>query len=219
MEVIRGTQWNPKYLYIVTPILMMTMLVNQFLNLKSIDLFGIAIVASILTYPLSLIVCDVMTEVYGYVRTRKIIFLCLFLYVLSMLLVQMAVHFPPAPDYKNNEQYVLLFSSLPQIAIGGVLGYLGGELVNSMIMSRLKIKMEGKLFFFRALLSTGISQIVNCILFFGIGFWGIMSFQTILNSSLISIGLILLYEIIVLPLTYKIAATLKRLENVEYFDQ
>jgi queuosine precursor transporter len=218
-RIIRNEAWNPLYFAYLTPVLMMTMLVNQMLVLKSIDVFGLSIVASTITYPLSLIVCDIMTEVYGYKRTRKAIWLCLSLYVLSLAFTQLVVYWPPATDYANNDMFVAIFSNLPQIVLAGVLAYLAGELVNSYILSRLKTHTDGKLFYYRALLSTLISQALNCTIFFGIGFWGVMPFSAMVESWILSMVIILAYETLCLPITHKIANRLKQAEGVDYFDR
>lgn len=214
-------KWQPRYLHLLAPVLMMTMLVNQFLNVKTIDVFGMSMVASIITYPLSLIVCDILTEVYGYRRVRQLIWVCLIFYAANVAFVQMAVALPPAAEFKYNEGYVALFGQLPRIALGGVIGYLTGELINSWTLSKLKVKDAGRKGFFfykRALVSTLLSQTVNCVLFMVIGFAGVLSWGAIINSAVISVVIILGYEALVLPLTHKLAETLKKMEGVDYFE-
>lgn len=218
-RILRNEAWNPLYFAYVTPILMAAMLVNQMLVLKSIDVFGLSIVASTLTYPLSLIICDVMTEVYGFKRTRRAIWLCLSLYVLSLAFTQLVVYWPPAHDYALNDMYVAIFKSLPQIVLAGVLGYLTGELINSYVLSRLKTHTEGRWFYYRALASTVISQAVNCTIFFGIGFWGVMPISAMIESWVLSMVIILAYETLCLPITHRIATRLKQAEGVDYYDR
>lgn len=213
-----GQNWHPKYLHFAACVLGMVMLINQSLALKVVDFWGFSAVASTVTYPISLIVCDILTEVYGFRRTRQLIYTCLVMYVVCMLLTQLVVVLPPAPGYKLNPAYVSLFGQLPQIAVAGVLGYLSGELINSWIMARLKRRTDGQMFFYRALMSTLVSQIVNCFIFFGVGFWGTMGWETVVSSSFISVGIILVYEIFCLPVTHRLSLFLKRCEGVDYFD-
>lgn len=219
IQKIYGAAWTPKYLHFMACILMASMLINQTLALKTIDLMGLSLVASTITYPLSLIICDVLTEVYGFKRTRQLIYAGLALYITCMLLTQLVVALPPSPGYALNDSYVSVFRQMPQIAVAGTLGYLAGEVINSFIMSRLKQKTDGRLFFYRALMSTLLSQIVNCVIFFGVGFYGSMGFETILHSVGVSVALILGYELFCLPFTHRLALYLKRIEGVDYYDE
>lgn len=218
IQKLKNAEWTPRFLAYCTPVLMMTMIVNQMMVLKSINLFGLSIVASVITYPLSLIACDVITEVYGYKRTRRLIWLCLSLYALAMLFVQLAIALPPADDYINEDMFRALFGQLPLLAVGGILGYLAGELANSYIMSAFKNMTGGKYFYFRALGSTVISQFLCNLAFFSIGFWGTMGVKAVLTTTCIYVGLNVAYEILVLPLTHRIAQYLKKLEGVDYYD-
>jgi uncharacterized integral membrane protein (TIGR00697 family) len=213
-----GALWRPQYMHYPACVLAMIMLVNQTLALKVVDFWGFSAVASTVTYPISLVVCDILTEVYGFRRTRQLIYTCLVMYVVCMLLTQFVAALPPAPEYQLNPAYLSLFSQLPQIAVAGVMGYLAGELINAWIMSHLKRRTDGELFFYRALLSTLVSQTINCLIFFGVGFWGTMGWETVVTSSVISVIIILGYEIFCLPLTHRISLFLKRLEGVDYFD-
>ncbi len=218
IKKVYNQDWTPKYIHYVAVVLMMSMLANQFTALKFIDVFGFSMIASYLTYPISLVVCDVLSEVYGFRRTRKLLYVCMALYALNVALVQMVIHLPPAADYQNNEMFSSLFGQLPRIVFAGILGYATGELLNSYVMSRVKHWTDGKHFFFRALFSTGISQILNCIIFFGIGFWGIMPVSAILENVAIGVFIILGYEALVLPLTMQICKWLKAKEGVDHFD-
>ena len=219
MQKIVGETWTPKYMAYFAPILMMAMMINQFMNLKVINLFGLPVLASVLTYPISLMIGDLLTEVYGYKRTRWLICVCLLLIVVTMGFIQLAVYWPPAADYKYNEIYKTLFKQLPNLALATIVGYLTGELLNAFVMSRLKSKAGGRFFYFRALASTAFSQIICGFIFFLVAFGTTMSVKIMVSSTLTAVALNLAYEVFFLTFTTMAVRKLKSLEGVDYYDR
>jgi uncharacterized integral membrane protein (TIGR00697 family) len=197
---------------------MALMLITNILNLKFINVVGISVIASQITYVLSLILADIMAEVYGYRRVRRLLYVGLGFLILYAVCLQIAVWMPPAKDYRSDEAFRAIFSQTPRIALASIVAYFVTELVNSYIMSRLKVGLQAKYFYGRAVISVAIAQIVNVIAFFGIAFAGVMTFRLIVQAGSTAWIIVMLCELFVLPVTKKFAFFIKHLEGVEHFD-
>jgi hypothetical protein len=138
--------------------------------------------------------------------------------VLYAVSLQIAVWMPPADGYQNDSAFHDIFSKAPRIAIASIIAYFVTELTNSYVMSRLKIKFSAKYFLGRAVVSVGIAQIVNVVAFFGIAFAGVMSLKGIAQAGSVAWIIVMLCEVVVLPVTRKLAWSVKNIEGVEHFD-
>jgi len=128
------------------------------------------------------------------------------------------VRLPPAHDFAGDREFRAVFSQTPRIAFASISAYFATELVNSFVMSRLKVRLAAKYFYGRATTSVAIAQVVNAITFFGIAFAGVMSMQLVLSAGAVSWVTVMVCELVVLPLTKQIAVQVKRYEGVEHFD-
>jgi uncharacterized integral membrane protein (TIGR00697 family) len=213
-----GDSWQPKYLSYGAMSIMGFMLITNVLNLKFIDVFGLPVIASELTYIISLILSDVMAEVYGYKRVRRLLYVGLAFLVIYAVFVQIAVYLPPAPGYEGDAAFKAVFSAAPRIVLASIVAYFVTELTASFVMSRLKIFFRVKYFYGRALASVGLAQLINGVVFFTIAYAGEMSFATIAKACAVSWTIVMGCEAIMLPLTKKLAWILKEYEGVEHFD-
>jgi uncharacterized integral membrane protein (TIGR00697 family) len=213
-----GDNWQPQYLAYFGMSLVGLMLTTSVLNLKFIDVLGVTLIGSELTHIFSLILADVMAEVYGYRRVRRILYMSIVILALYALAVQIMVALPPAASYTHNAEYSTVLSATPRIVIASILSYLVAELINSYIMSRLKVALTARHFYGRALLSVGSAQAVNGAMFFGIAYCGNMPLGAILSAATASWFMVIGTELLILPLTKKLSDRFKSLEGVEHFD-
>jgi uncharacterized integral membrane protein (TIGR00697 family) len=218
LEIAIGDTWHPKLLPYFAMAMMGLMLITNVLNLKFVNIGGISVIASLITYVLSLILADIMAEVYGYRRVRRLLYVGLCFLVLYAVSLQIAVWMPPANGYQNDSSFHDIFSQAPRIAIASIIAYFVTELTNSYVMSRLKIKYSAKYFLGRAVVSVGSAQIINVVAFFSIAFAGVMSLKGIVQAGSVSWIIVMLCELFVLPVTKKFAWIVKNIEGVEHFD-
>lgn len=218
LRIAIGDTWEPRALPYFAMLLMALMLITNVLNLKFVTVFGFSVIASLITYALSLVLADIMTEVYGYRRVRRLLWVGLACLVLYALFVQAAVLLPPASDYAGNSAFVSVFAQAPRIVVASIIAYFVTELANSIVMSRLKIRLRAKFFYGRALASTAIAQAINVAAFFGIAFAGVMPLSLIISVSVFSWIAVLGCEVLVLPITKKFAHAVKQYEGVEHYD-
>jgi queuosine precursor transporter len=214
-----GDTWHPKLLPYFALSMMALMLITNILNLKFINVAGFSIIASQIPYVLSLVLADVMAEVYGYRRVRRLLYLGLGALVFFAVCLQLAVIAPPAMDYPNNDAFRTIFAQTPRIVAASIVAYFVTELTNSYVMSNLKIRFRANYFYGRAIASVGVAQLVNGITFFAIAFAGIMPITLIASAAAFSWIITMITEVVVLPLTKQLAQAVKRHEGVEHFDR
>jgi uncharacterized integral membrane protein (TIGR00697 family) len=218
LRVAIGDTWHPRLLPYFGMAMMGLMLITNVLNLKFVDVGGVSVIASQITYVLSLILADIMAEVYGYRRVRRLLYVGLGFLILYAVSLQCAVWMPPAKDYPNNQAFHDVFSQTPRIAVASITAYFVTELANSYIMSRLKIRFSARYFYARAVISVALAQIINVMAFFGVAFAGVMSLKLIAQAGCTAWIIVMLCEIFVLPVTKKFAFAVKSLEGIEHFD-
>lgn len=195
-----------------------TMLVSNTVAVKIIDLGGLQMPAGIICFPIAYIFNDVFVEVYGYEKTRSVIwfgFACLAfmagMYFLATLL-------PPAPIWQDEEAFGRLFGMTPRIAMASFVGYLVGSFLNAFVMSRMKVLTHGRHLWSRIIGSTIVGEAGDSILFNIVAFSGIFDFRQILFLGCSSFLLKTLYEVVATPLTYLVANWLKRVEMTDKYD-
>lgn len=179
---------------------------------------GITLPAAVILFPITYIFGDIFTEVYGFRSARTIIwlgFVCSFLAV-TVYLITIAL---PHPGYwENQEAYAVVMGTTPRVALASFVGYLFGEFSNSMILSKLKVKTEGRKLWLRTILSTVVGEGFDSVIFIVISFWGTMENSVVLRMILFQYLFKVCYEILFTPVTYAVVKWLKKKENVDTFD-
>ena len=219
LQVVVGDSWHPKLLPYFAMCLMALMLITNVLNLKVLDIHGYTILSSSLTYVFSLVLTDIIVEVYGYRRVRRLVYVglsCLAFYALCM---RLAVHLPAPPADPMNPHFVTLFGQAPRLVIASLTAYFAVELINSFVMSRLKVRFRARYFFGRALVAVGLAQAVDCLIFFSIAFAGTMPLATWGKWAIDGWPIVVGCEVIILPLTRRLAIYVKSYEGVEHYDR
>jgi uncharacterized integral membrane protein (TIGR00697 family) len=207
-----------KYFHIVSGIFVATLLISNTIAVKIISVGSFAVPAGILCFPLSYIFGDILTEVYGYERSRSVIWTGFFSLGLMSLFYLLAEFLRPAPFWNNQNAFELILGQAPRIAIASLIGYWVGEFTNSYVLSRMKIWTNGKFLWTRTVGSTVAGQAVDTIMFNIVAFVGLFSTSNLIDIIITGYILKVLYEVIATPLTYKIVGFLKRVENEDKFD-
>lgn len=211
--------WTPKYLDIVASIFVTALLVSNLAAQKLFSLGPFIFTAGILVFPVNYIFGDVLTEVYGFNRARRVIYCGLFANVFMALVLYAAIYLPPAPGWNLQEAFSSIFHLVPRVVLGSILGYVAGELVNSLVLSLLKIRTKGRHLWVRTITSTIAGQFVDTVIFVLVAFTGVVP-QSIILSAILSAWLFkVFYEALATPLTYFVVNKLKRLEGVDHFDR
>lgn len=212
-------EWSPKHYAPLVGLFCALYMTTQALASKIADFHGLYVSVAIIIFPLCAIITDLLTEVYGFNRARKALWTVLGCTALQALFTVAAVNIPAAPFWDNQEAYASVFALAPRIALAGGLAWIVGELVNSFIMSKMKLLQNAHGTALRFIGSTVVGQLLDTIVFLGVGFWGVFTPEQLFSMLLVQWGAKVLYEVVALPLTVPLSKWLKRLEGVEHFDR
>jgi len=176
--------------------------------------------AGVLFFPLSYVIGDILTEVYGYARARRAIWTGFAALAFMAFMAWIVVALPPAPGWKDQAAYEAVFGNSWRIVLASMLGFWAGEFANSVVLAKLKLRDNGKRMGLRFVASTFIGQGLDSLIFYPVAFYGLDGwpndalFQTVLSQWAIKTG----WEIILLPVTIAIVVALKRREGVDLYD-
>ena len=177
--------------------------------------------AGILFFPVSYVLGDVLTEVYGYARARRCIWagFCATLFMAFMSFVVVAL--PPAPEWKNQAAYETIFGQVPRIVFASVAAFWAGEFANSFVLARMKIWTKGKHLWTRTIGSTVVGQGVDSLIFYPLAFWGAEGWTNALVIKVLVTQWVLKvsWEALLTPATYAVVAFLKRREGIDVYDE
>jgi len=175
-----------------------------------------------LFFPLGYIFGDVLTEVYGYARARKVIWAGFGAMIFASLMAWVIVHLPPSPAEPFNTQVQpaveILFGNTWRIVVASIVAFWAGDFINSFVMAKMKIWTAGKWLWTRTIGSTVIGQGVDSLIFYPIAFAGIWTFDTLLAVVLFNWGFKITVEVVMTPATYFVVNKLKQLEHEDYYD-
>jgi queuosine precursor transporter len=175
--------------------------------------------AGVLFFPLSYVFGDILTEVYGYSRTRRVIWAGFGAMAFASIMATIVVAMPPAPSWNDQSAFATVFAQTPRIAAASIIAYLIGEFVNSFVLAKMKVADDGKRMGWRFVASTVCGQGVDSLIFYPLAFAGIWKMELLVTVILAQWGLKVLVEIVFLPITIRIVNALKRAEQEDYFDR
>lgn len=175
--------------------------------------------AGILFFPLSYVLGDVLTEVYGYGRARRVIWAGFGAVTFMAVMAWVVVALPPADIWTGQEAYEEVFGLTPRIVFASILAFWAGELANAFVMSRMKVWSKGKHLWQRTIGSTVVGQGVDSLLFYPIAFLGVWQSGAVVTVLLTNYVLKVLWEALLTPVTYQVVGALKRVEGVDIYDE
>lgn len=186
---------------------------------KLIDLWGLILPAAVFIFPLSYITGDVLTEVYGYSRARRVIWLGFFCNAIVVLFVWIGQVLPPAVFWDGQAAYVRILGYTPRLLAASFLAYLVGEFANAFVLAKLKIATQGKWLWLRTIGSTLVGQGLDSAIFITLAFAGAIPGKGLFVAIITQWLAKSLYEALVTPLTYAAVNFLKRKEGIDTYDR
>ena len=177
--------------------------------------------AGLLFFPISYVFGDILTEVYGYARARKVIWAGFAGLAFASVMATVVVALPPAPFWKHQDAYEIAFGTTWRIAAASMFAYFCGEFVNSYVLAQMKILTEGRWLWTRTIGSTIVGEAVDSALFYPLAFYGggIIPDDKLPAVMLAQFLGKVAVEVVFTPVTYKVVAVLKRAENEDYYDR
>jgi uncharacterized integral membrane protein (TIGR00697 family) len=186
---------------------------------KLVDLFGFILPAAILIFPLSYIVGDVLTEVYGYRTARRVIWLGFFCNLVAVVAIWIGQVLPPAPFWDAQSAYERILGYTPRLLVASFLAYLMGEFANAFVLAKMKIATRGRWLWSRTIGSTLVGQALDSLVFMTLAFVGTIPFS-ILGKAIVTQWLAKsIYETLATPFTYMVVNFLKRKEGMDTYDR
>lgn len=190
-------------------------------NLLATKVFAIGekitLPCAVLVFPISYILNDCFTEVYGYRKARLVIWLGFAMNFLVVLLGGIAVLLPAASFWQGGEHFNFVFAMAPRIAIASLLAFLVGSTLNSLVLSKMKVASKGRGFGWRAIVSSLVGELCDSLIFMPIAFWG-TPLKTLAWMMLVQVSFKVLYEIVILPVTNAVVKRLKTFEGEDVYD-
>lgn len=172
-----------------------------------------------LFFPLSYLAGDVLTEVYGYARSRKVVWAGFASLAFASFMSFVVVHMPPAPGWQGQEVIEAAFGSTWRISLASLCGYFCGEIMNSFTLAKLKVRTEGRFLWIRTIGSTIVGEACDTVVFYPLAFYGVWSNELLatvmVGNYIIKVG----WEVLATPLTYVVVGALKRAENEDFYDR
>ena len=177
--------------------------------------------AGVLFFPISYVFGDILTEVYGYARSRRVIWAGFGGLAFASFMAWVVVALPPAPFWQNQAAYEIAFGSAPRIALASLIAFVCGEFVNAYILAKMKIWTSGRWLWTRTIGSTIFGEGVDSLLFYPLAFYGGGLIPDHMLPGIMLAQFIgkVAVEIVFTPVTYRIVAALKRAEHEDYYDR
>ena len=179
-----------------------------------IGIFG----AGILFFPLSYVLGDVLTEVYGYARARRVVWTGFAAVAFMAFMAWVVVAMPPAPGWEGQAAYEAVFGLTPRIVLASMIAFWAGELANAAVMAKMKVWTAGKHLWSRTIGSTVVGQGVDSVIFYPVAFLGIWTTEQVITVMITNYILKVVWEAVLTPVTYGVVGALKRAEGVDVYD-
>ncbi len=209
---------EPKYYDVFTGLFVAVLLISEVTSTKLVSIGSIQTAGAIILFPISYIFSDVLTEVYGYARARRVLWIGFGTVLLQAVVLMLVQRMAPAPSWHNQEAYSVILGFVPSISLASVLAYWVRGFANDFTLAKLKLLTKGKYLWTRTIGSTVVGQLVDSFLFIGIAFYGIIPTPIVMQIAWTQYLLKLAYETIATPITYFVVNKLKQAEGLDVFD-
>jgi uncharacterized integral membrane protein (TIGR00697 family) len=217
-----------RWLPTVTAVFVTSLILSNIIAVKLVSVGPFFVPAAILIFPISYIFGDVLTEVYGYARARRVIWIGFACNLLAVIIIWLSIQLPPAPFWSagalesarsSQQAYQAILGFAPRLLAASFVAYLFGEFLNSFVMAKMKIATRGRYLWSRTIGSTLVGQLADSGIFILLAFYGTIP-SAALGPMIFTQWLMKsAYEALITPFTYRVVNYLKRVENEDYYDR
>lgn len=179
---------------------------------------AVAFGAGILFFPLSYVLGDVLTEVYGYARARRVVWVGFAASVFAAGMAAVVVAMPPAADWTGQDALAAVMGQAPRIFAASIMAFWAGEFANAFVLARMKVWTQGRHLWTRTIGSTVVGQGVDSLIFYPLAFLGVWETKLVLTVMVTNYLMKVLWEVLLTPVTYKVVGFMKRSEGLDVFD-
>lgn len=203
---------------VLTSIFITCLLLSNIIAGKLITLWGVVLPAAVIIFPITYLLGDIFTEVYGYERTRLVIWLGFAANILMSAIMVITIALPYPGFWTNQAAYETVLGFTPRLVFASLLAYLAGEFSNAFVLSKVKILTRGRFLWIRTIGSTLLGQALDTVVFITVAFVGLIPSSVLLGMILAQYIWKVLYEVVATPLTYLVVGWIKRKEGIDTFD-
>ena len=189
------------------------------LETKQLSFGPVNLTAGIIVFPVSYIINDVVCEVWGYQRTRMLIWMGFAMNFFFVIMGAIADWIPGAPYWHGEEGFHVIFGLAPRIALASFIAFIAGSFINAYVMSRMKLSSGGSNFSTRAILSTVFGEATDSVIFFPLALGGVIPWEEMPSLVITQVTLKTVYEILVLPVTIRVVKFTKEHDHEDVYDQ
>lgn len=204
---------------VIAALFVTTLITANITAVKLVGFFGLVLPAAVIVFPVSYILGDVLTEVYGYRAARHVIWLGFFCNLLAVIAIYLGGLLPAAPIFDAQEAYERILGYTPRILAASFLAYLVGEFANAIVLAKMKVATNGRFLWSRTIGSTLVGQGLDSLVFIVLAFAGTIPASAMLAAVLTQWVVKSLYEALATPLTYLVVNRLKRSEGIDAYDR
>lgn len=208
-----------RYLGTLSVFFVAVLLISNIASTKIVQFGWLTFDGGTLLFPLSYIFADILTEVYGFARSRRVIWLGFFCAFIMSAILYIVGALPPAADWGNQSAYDAILGQAPRIVLASLIAYLCGEFVNSFILAKMKVWTAGKWLWSRTIGSTVVGEFVDSTLFILIAFVGVLPNSLLVTLIVSNYVFKTAVEILFTPVTYAAVGFLKRTEGEDHYDR
>jgi hypothetical protein len=193
-------------------------IIDSFLELKVVNIYGIPVTAGFLVITISYIVSDCLVEVYGYSKARLVMWLTFVAHAITVSLLQIACWLPSAEYWEGEQHFQFIFGLTPRITIASMIAFVVGSSTNAYVMSRMKVSCKLFGFKFRAFMSTVAGESIDSLTFFPMAFYGLLPLSEIVTMIFVQATGKIIYESLVLPITSRVVVYVKKWDHTDTYD-
>lgn len=212
---VRNSAW-----FVLIVVVFVTCLITaNIIAVKLVNIFGLVVPAAVIIFPISYIFGDVLTEVYGYAASRRVIWLGFFCNLLAVIAIAIGGALPAASFWQNQAAYDAILGYTPRLLVASFIAYLIGEFANSFVLAKMKLATRGRWLWTRTIGSTFVGQGLDSLVFMTVAFVGTIPLDGMANAIVTQWLFKVTYEVLATPLTYAAVTWLKRKEGMDVYDE
>lgn len=206
--------------FVLIVVIFVTCLITaNIIAVKLVDIFGLIVPAAVVIFPISYIFGDVLTEVYGYAASRRVIWLGFFCNLLAVVAFIIGGVLPAASFWQGQTAYDTILGYAPRLLVASFIAYLIGEFANSFVLAKMKIATRGRWLWTRTIGSTFIGEGLDSLVFMSVAFVGTIPFEGLASAIATQWLFKVAYEVLATPFTYAVVTWLKQKEGLDVYDE
>ena len=207
-----------RFLDLLTALNVTFLLVSDFTGARIIGIAGVGVSVTVLYFPLTFLIGNILTEVYGYARSRRVIWICIFCSILGSAVAAGQLYVPATPFFAADASYATVFAPSLKVSIAGLAAFFVGDICNSYVLAKMKVWDKGQRLWARFAASALAGEGVNTILFYGIALRAVLPQRVLLASILLGWAAKVSVQVILLPISYAVVRSLKKAEGEDHYD-